>query len=177
MPASIDRFLSAFKSRDFSTPKRFEAKIYFPQNDRFQIDPASGYEVITLRCETAELPARTLATTEQKVYGPVEKFPYLTTYNDLDLTFILDGDMTQKKIFDDWLSLVNPQESYDFSYKEDYIGEIQISQYDQQDTETYKVLFNEIYPISVGQLALDWSAEGYHKLTVTFAYTSWIPMN
>ena len=87
---------------------------------------------------------------------------------------ILDGEMTQKKIFDDWLSLINPQTSYDFNYKEDYVGDIEISQYDQMNEETYRVMFNEIYPISVGQLGLDWNAEGYHKLTVTFAYTSWI---
>jgi len=174
MPASIDRFLSAFRSKDFSTPKRFEARIFFPQNNDFEVPPENGYETITLRCETAELPARTLATTEQKIYGPIEKFPYLTTYNDLDLTFILDGEMTQKKIFDDWLSLINPQTSYDFNYKEDYVGDIEISQYDQMNEETYRVMFNEIYPISVGQLGLDWNAEGYHKLTVTFAYTSWI---
>ena len=72
------------------------------------------------------------------------------------------------------IDLRGSTDSYDFNYKEDYVGDIEISQYDQMNEETYRVMFNEIYPISVGQLGLDWNAEGYHKLTVTFAYTSWI---
>ena len=31
----------------------------------------------------------------------------------------------------------------------------------------------EAYPISMNQLDLSWSSEGYHKLNITFAYTSW----
>jgi hypothetical protein len=31
----------------------------------------------------------------------------------------------------------------------------------------------EAYPVSMNQLDLDWNGEGYHKLTVTFAYTYW----
>jgi hypothetical protein len=29
------------------------------------------------------------------------------------------------------------------------------------------------FPINVNQLDLDWSSDGHHKLTVTFAYTYW----
>ena len=31
----------------------------------------------------------------------------------------------------------------------------------------------DAYPIAVNQLDLDWSNDGYHKLTVVFAYTYW----
>ena len=31
----------------------------------------------------------------------------------------------------------------------------------------------DAYPISMNQLDLDWNGDGYHKLTVTFAYTYW----
>jgi hypothetical protein len=31
----------------------------------------------------------------------------------------------------------------------------------------------DAFPISVNQLDLDWSSDGYHKLTVVFAYTYW----
>jgi hypothetical protein len=31
----------------------------------------------------------------------------------------------------------------------------------------------DTFPIAVNQLDLDWSSDGHHKLTVTFAYTSW----
>jgi len=31
----------------------------------------------------------------------------------------------------------------------------------------------DAYPIAVNGMDLNWSADGYHKVTVTFAYTSW----
>jgi len=38
---------------------------------------------------------------------------------------------------------------------------------------TYSVSLFDAYPISMNQLDLDWSTDGHHKLTVTFAYTQW----
>jgi hypothetical protein len=30
-----------------------------------------------------------------------------------------------------------------------------------------------LFQMSVNQMDLDWSSDGYHKLVVTFAYTRW----
>ena len=56
----------------------------------------------------------------------------------------------------------NSYPSFDESYK-----------HKNNDESSYSVDLFEAYPISVNQLDLDWSAEGHHKLTVVFAYTSW----
>ena len=56
---------------------------------------------LSLRCESAEMPGRTFATTEKKMgSAPVEKFPYHTTYNETTLTFIVSDDMKEKIFFD-----------------------------------------------------------------------------
>jgi hypothetical protein len=125
------------------------------------------------RCENANLPGRTLATVEQKTYGPVEKFPYLSTYNDIDLTFIVDDDMNQKTFFDAWINFINPAQTNNFRYKSDYATDIVITQYDVENKPSYSVNLYEAFPISINQMDLDWSNEGYHKLNVTFAYTRW----
>ncbi len=31
----------------------------------------------------------------------------------------------------------------------------------------------DAFPVAVNPLSLDWQSDGYHKLTVTFAYTNW----
>jgi hypothetical protein len=169
MAGSINEFKSSFKN-DLARPNRFDVDIPIPLTLIPYLKTSNN---LRYRCENANLPGRTLATLEQKTYGPVEKFPYMTTYNDLDLTFIVDGDMSQKVFFDAWLNYVNPLYNNNFRYKSDYATDLRITQYDVTNQATYSVDLYEAYPISINQLDLDWSNDSYHKLTVTFAYTKW----
>jgi len=169
MAGSINDFKSSFKN-DLARPNRFDVDIPIPLTLLPYLKTANR---LRYRCENANLPGRTLATLEQKTYGPVEKFPYMTTYNDIDLTFIVDGDMSQKVFFDAWLNYINPLYNNNFRYKSDYATDLRITQYDVTNQASYSVDLYEAYPISINQLDLDWSNDSYHKLTVTFAYTKW----
>jgi len=172
MAGSISEFRANFKN-ELARPNRFDVNIIVPPGLSIFLNQDSPGKTLKYSCEAAQLPSRTLATTEQKTYGPVEKFPYLTTYNDLDLTFIVDSDMNQKYIFDSWLEYINPARTNNFKYKADYSTYVTVNQYDTQNKIIYSADFYECYPISTNQMDLDWSADSYHKLTVTFAYTRW----
>jgi hypothetical protein len=130
---------------------------------------------LTFRCESTQFPSRTFATTEQKFgSNPVEKHAYHTTYNDIEMNFIVSEDMSEKKFFDAWLNLINPTNSFDFNYRNDYITDFYVFQYDgTQTVKTYSIALLDAFPISVNQLDLDWSNDNYHKLSVTFAYRYW----
>jgi hypothetical protein len=167
MAGKISDF-KAMMTRELARPSKFDVTLTVPS-----LLDATASRVLTYRCENAQLPGRTFATAEQKTYGPIEKYPYLTTYNDLDLTFIVSDDMVEKYIFDSWLEAINPSSTNNFAYKADYSSTITVNQYDLQNELTYSADFIEAYPISINQMDLDWSADGYHKLTVTFAYTRW----
>ena len=171
MAGQINDFRASFKS-DLAKPSRFDVSIAIPLTLLPFIKSAQN---LKYRCEATNLPGRTLATTEQKVGSyPVEKYPYMTTYNDIDLTFIVDEDMQQRTFFDGWLNLINPQFNYNFGYKGDYATTITINQYNSMGDLTYSVDLLDAYPVSMNQLDLDWSAgDSNHKLTVTFAYTQW----
>jgi hypothetical protein len=168
MAGSISQFKSLFTT-DLARPNRFDVIITIPTS----LDPGGTASLLAYRCENAQLPGRTFSTAEQKTYGPIEKFPYLTGYTDLDLTFIVSDDMVEKYIFDAWLESINPTATNNFSYKSDYSTTITVNQYNLQNELTYSADFIEAYPISINQMDLDWSTDGYHKLTVTFAYTRW----
>jgi hypothetical protein len=169
MPGSIAEFKSSF-SGDLARQSRFDVNIPVP----ISIVPYIGApRLLRYRCETAELPGKTLATTEQRTYGPIEKFPYLSTFNDIDLTFIIDDNMESKVFFDAWMNYINPTYNYDFKYKESYATTITVNQYDVRNKQSYSVDLIDAYPISMNQLSLDWNSDSIHKLTVTFAYTSW----
>lgn len=169
MAGSISEFKSSFTT-DLARPNKFDVQIPIPLG---LIPYRDKSRRINLRCETAELPGRTLSTTTMKVYGVEEKFPYMTSFNDITLTFIVGDDMKEKLLFDAWLNWINPTINYSFKYKEDYAVAMRINQYDVQNKLSYSVDLIDAYPISMNQLDLDWSSDGRHKLTVTFAYTSW----
>jgi hypothetical protein len=171
MTSSIQKFKSSFKY-DPAKQNSFDVNITLPPNL-----PSLGVTSrdLTFKCQMAELPGRTMATIEQKTYGPVEKFPYMTMFNDIDLTFIIEDDMLNKAFFDNWMNYISPLSTNNYKYKSDYCCNMIINQYDLTGKISYSVELIESFPLSVNQLSLDWSSDDYHKLTVTFAYTRWEP--
>ena len=169
MAGNINDFKASF-TKDVARTNRFDVEIPVPLT---LIPYVSSARSLIYRCETAQFPGRTFATTEQKTYGPIEKFPYLNTYNDLDLTFIVDDDMSQKVFFDAWMSYINPLYNNNYRYKGDYATTLVINQYDVSGEKTYSINLNEAFPISMNQMDLSWGDDSYHKLSVTFAYTYW----
>jgi hypothetical protein len=169
MAGSIADFKSSF-STELARPNRFDVNIPVPLG----LVPYRGTSrMLTMRCENAELPGRTIATTTAKIYGVDEKFPYMTSYNDMSLTFIVSDDMKEKKFFDAWLNWINPNTNFNVKYKQDFSVALRINQYDVQNQLTYSVDLVDAFPIAVNQMDLNWASDGYHKVTVTFAYTSW----
>jgi hypothetical protein len=169
MAGSINDFKSSFAT-DLARPNRFDVSIPIPLT---LVLYRSVAQTLTFRCESANIPGRTLATADQKIYNINEKFPYQTTYNDMDLTFIVSDDMQEKEFFDAWMEFINPSTNFNMKYKGDYATSVVINQYNVSNEKTYSIELIDAYPISVNQMDLNWSSDGYHKLNVTLAYTYW----
>lgn len=170
MPGSISEFKSTF-TKDLARANRFDVNIPIPLTLIPYIKSARN---LVYRCENANLPGRNLMTTEQKIgSNPIEKYPYMSSYNDITLTFVVDGDMQQKIFFDAWLNYINPSYNYNLRYKSDYATVMTINQYDVANKISYSINLYDAYPVAMNQLDLDWSSDSPHKLSVTFAYTRW----
>jgi hypothetical protein len=169
MAGSIAEFKASFRT-ELARPNKFDVFIPIPVGlaPYLTVSRALNY-----RCESTDLPGRAIATTTQKIYGPEEKFPYQTTYNDINLTFICTDKMEEKNFFDAWLEYINPSVTFNFKYKQKYAVNLRINQYDVRNKVSYSVDLVEAFPIGINEMPLDWSSDGYHKLTVTFAYTKW----
>lgn len=165
--------LNGFRSslnKDLAIPSDFRVVITPPGS----ILPLMSAGELAFRCESTTLPGRTLATSDLRIYGPTEKFPYQSTYDDINMTFICSSSMAERTFFDGWLELINPSSKWNFEYKENYVTTIEIDQFDRQFNKPYKVKLIDAYPIAVSAMDVDWSNNStYHKLNVTFAYTSW----
>jgi hypothetical protein len=169
MAGSIAEFKASF-NKEIARPSKFDVEIPIPIALITYLGTSRN---LNMRCEAAQLPGRTIATTSMKIYGPEEKFPYQTTYNDVELTFIVDDDMSQKIFFDAWLEWINPSLTYDMKYKGDYAVPVRINQYDVQNKISYSIDLIDAFPIAINEMDLDWSSDTYHKMTVTFSYSKW----
>ncbi|MEI6882135.1 MAG: hypothetical protein WCK82_12505 [Bacteroidota bacterium] len=177
--ANIANFVDSFRRTELARQSRFEVSFDIPkQLLKANGDPRNphyiGYDDLTLRCESAQLPSRTLMTTEQKIYGITEKYPYETSYTDAEFTFYVSDSMKEKVLFDNWLNLVSPKNTYNMNYKNEYQTTVSIYQYGLDEKYTYRAYLRKAFPISVNQLDLDWSSDSIHKLTVVFAYSDWV---
>ena len=113
MASSIKNILSQFKT-DIARPNRFDVNIT-------RTGIIGDGRILTFRCETAEMPGRTLSTYDLKIgSNPVEKYPYHVTFNDLTLTFIVGDNMYEKAFFEEWIDDINLRSNWSYEYKDNY---------------------------------------------------------
>ena len=102
------------------------------QNMRSANPSISRY--LSLQCDSAELPGRTLETHEARIYGPIFKVPYRMQYTDTSLTFICTNDFYERKLFERWMDAIVPSDTNNARFpKSDatrYLTNIRIIQYD-----------------------------------------------
>ena len=129
---------------------------------------------LALQCESAELPGRTFATADVKIYGPIFKVPYQTQYGDTTLTFLCTNDFYERKLFDRWMEAIMPSDTNNLRYPKSntsrYMTNIKIIQYDEFIKQIYAVELLDAFPIGVAPQALSWGEEGFHRLSIQFAY-------
>ena len=169
----LETFRASF-TNELAKPSKFDVKIVLPK----QLGSSLSTEILSYRCEMASLPGRTMETSDLKIYGPSEKMPHRSAYDDVTMTFIVTDAMEEKKVFDSWLNLINPVDNWNIEYKTNYVSDIIITQYDLMGNPSYSIKLIEAYPLVVNQLDLDWSNEFvYHKLSVVFTYRYWVSID
>lgn len=135
---------------------------------------------LSLQCDTAELPGKTLQTADVKIYGPTFKIPYQKQYNDISLSFICTNDFYERKLFDAWINAIMPSDTNNLRFAKDegtrYMTDIQILQYDDFIKQIYSVKLIDAFPIGLAAQPLTWSDDGYHRLTIQFTYQKFEPI-
>jgi hypothetical protein len=135
---------------------------------------------LALQCETAELPGRTLMTHEAKVYGPTYKVPYQSQYNEMTLTFLCTNEFWERKLFERWIEAIMPSDTNNLRYAKDeatrYMTPIKVIQYDDFIKQIYAVELVDAFPIGISAQQLSWSEDGFHRLSVQFAYQRYKPV-
>lgn len=178
--ASISTFLSNIdKHKGFSKSERFMVDFYLPP--AFLDSSSFNNQIRDLSFQTvsAEIPGSAFATGDYRIYGPPKKYINLRLFNQITFTIVCSNEFYEKSLFDEWMEFINPQNTgWNFKYKDDYVTNINISQFGQTSLEVpiYQARLVRAFPIEVVPMQLNWSIDNIHKLNVVFAYDYYRPL-
>lgn len=135
----------------------------------------------TYLCETAEMPGRGFMSLDVRYYGPNQKLPFQSQYEDITMTFLCRSESYERQFFDDWMEIINPSNTFDFNYRSDYettIEIIQLAEFAASENanypkETYRITLYNAYPTLVNPQPMTWADDQVQRLAVTFTYHKW----
>jgi len=144
------------------------------EDEQSQSSNAAISRYLALQCETAELPGRTIQAQDVKIYGPTFKVPFQTQFEPTTLTFICTNEFYERKLFDNWLNCIMPLDTNNLRYAKGtetrYLTNIKIVQYDDFIKQIYAVELMDAFPIGVATQPLSWGEDGFHRVSIQFAY-------
>lgn len=140
---------------------------------------------LTYLCEAVEMPGRAFMSLDVHYYGPNQKLPFMSQYEDVTLTFLCRSESMERQFFDDWMENINPTSSFDFNFRSDYETKVHISQFaeypenstDKVSKETYRITLLNAYPININPQPMTWADDQFQRLAVTFTYYKWQRLN
>ena len=148
-------------------------------------------------CDSAEFPGRGFNVTDIRYYGPSQAFPNNVLYGPANFSFICRTKSKERKFFDDWMDLINPINTFNFEYPDEYYSQIDIFQYAEygsgqinyqkdaagvvtssgKDAMTSKEVYgwslHKAWPTLVNAQQVTWNEPDILRLQVTFNYKYW----
>ncbi len=153
-------------------PNNFSVKINCATISTTSIDGTFEF-----RCEKAELPGRTIATSED-IGSSTIKIGYDMTYNDIQLSVICAADMKERVFFESWMDfIVKPfgvgNQSGTIGYYSEYAlgNKLTVSQLNDNGAAILTYDCMDVYPIALTPMNATWEETNtYQRFGVTLAY-------
>lgn len=164
----LSAFMAQMNSKGFARQNHFMTQIYMPS--------LNGIErTVSLLCQSAAIPGYTITSSAQMFAGYQYEVPYGVAFNDITMTFYVDGEMKTKAFFDKWLTKIFPDKGmYNLNYSDKYISAINIIQLNAETKQIYNVQLIDAFPKTVGDMRVTHTAAGdIHTIDVTFTYKRW----
>ena len=133
--------------------------------------------------DAAEFPGRGFNVSEARYYGPRQLTPNNTIYGDgINISFICRSKSLERRLFDDWMDIINPITTFHFKYPKDYYADIDIFHYaeyaDGNNSSSPSLLYGwkllNAWPTLVTPQQVSWADSDILRLQVTFAYKRWV---
>ena len=142
----------------------------------------SDIKDFSFRCEKAEFPGRSIATSDDTGGGgPALKLPYDVTYNDISISVICSADMKERVFFESWIDSIVGRAGLTngahagglISYFDDYARGVSlvVRQLDEAGNTLIRYRMEDVYPITISPMNATWEeVNSYQRFGVTFFY-------
>jgi len=180
---SVANFLSEVNTRGVARSNRFEVILTAPpcvtgpSRGRGAIKPLNASDrLVSMFCDQASFPQTRIRTSQQQIFGPPSYHPQNAEYggDNFSLQFFLDADMTIKNFFDSWVDGVVNRSTGEVYFQDNYLCQgLTVTQLNQSNNPVYRIKFEDLFPIAVNPIQLDYSMDSVSKLNVTFSYRRW----
>jgi hypothetical protein len=181
--SKINNFISEISNRSVSRTNLFEVVITPPP----VLQKESFVSSLILYAEGAQLPGLFIQTSDVKRYGigPSEKVAYGSSVNDINMSFIGDGQGKVYQFFYKWLQSIvrsdydirssvnvsagglNP---FEVEFKENYQATITITTFNEQGTPVLSYKLINAFPTNIADIALNWG-DSAQLMTIPISFT------
>jgi hypothetical protein len=163
--SDINNFVASIKNNGLARTNRYAVML----GGITWADPALMKNTVMF-CDQIQLPGTNMNTSDIRTYGEIRKTPYERLYEDINMSFYVDTDMSVKTLFDYWINQIQDPVTRNWNYYENYTSDITIEVQDIQNKTRYNMRLREAYPKSIGAIQLDYNSKDVMKLSVNFAY-------
>ena len=165
---SVDAFKAVFdKQNGFAHKNRFAMQIQFPKF----VKSAPDGQTTNLMIESTTMPGNRVMTREYQFDGPLKKYPYSTSVEEITISFLLDGNFTIHRAFSEWLYEIINMDNYVIAYKDDIVATQEVYQLDKFNQKTYGLRMKDAFPIMVTPLEFSNTAQNdIQRVNVAFAF-------
>ena len=95
MPFNVNDFSAELSKSGVAQSSHFEVQVTGPGASAIERN-------IMLRCDTIDIPGRTIASSEYRIYGPLRKVAYGATYTDVAMSILMSEDFRERAYFEQW---------------------------------------------------------------------------
>ena len=185
----LNDILAGFRSNEgYAQPNRYEVLVLGPinaggggmENAARNMQKQSDIRNISLRCESVNLPGRTLTSAaDTNIYGPTREIVEGVTYaEDITCVFQSSAGLNERVFFENWQRQAFNQETWNIGYYKDYVGALEIYLLDKNDQRRYGLKIWEAYPKTIGPIALGYATNNeIVKTSVSFSWRYWTSLD
>lgn len=180
MAFNINELSSSLSRYGYQKTSHYACSIILPSS----MSNSGIFKETPLRVNSVNLPGFNLGTDEikHKGFGLNEKRPIQTSFEEISMTIIADGQGMLSNTLHDWLEMIFPTNDEDsgsenveyFEYPINYYGGLEIYVYDITSNIHTTYTFTQPFPTVLGGVQMGWeNTDSILLLPVTFSYRSY----
>jgi len=170
--SKLQEFIASVKTGGLMRNARYTVTMGKPASLR-SITRGDDHRKILLFCSDITIPGLNISTSPSRTFGEIREMPYEKLYDNCNMTYYVDQDMSVKHYFDSWVHSIQNTETRTFEYYQNYITDVTIEVEDARSESRYKITMFECYPKSVAQIQLGYDNKDVMKMQVSMNYKYW----